>query len=59
MAEPRVAEEAKRRIVRVLDLIEGELGAGDQAAATPIARRLYSELGLGIPAESTLGKSGS
>ena len=27
-------------------VIEGELGAGDQAAAIPVARRLYAELGL-------------
>ena len=27
-------------------VIEGELDAGDQAAAIPIARRVYAELGL-------------
>ncbi len=28
-------------------VIEGKLGASDQEAAVPIARRLYAELGLG------------
>jgi len=40
-------------------VIDGELGAGDQAAAKPIAQRLYAELGLGNLADRPSARAGA